>query len=630
MKKLVYNSLFVWKYLSLFWVFILFSLSFSSAQTYTALVGDKTFANNGLAVIDLMQDGESVRSVLMLEDGSMILLTKVQNEILKHETRVYRILPSGEKDKEFNQGVGYFSFSKYVNNIPSSMVMDKDGKILILIRMGFEELSNYPVLIKLNQDGTLVTSYEGGGYQYIWHVHDDDRNGSKTDVEIRLTGIVKDKNDDFFLGGFYRYNREQFRSVVLKLNADGIIDTSFGEDGFYEVPTDVREETPNAILFDGSSAIYLLGNTDRGAEVNAYRTYMVSRIIDLQGKGVKDTLFNDGGNANFNIGLNGLKDYITDGTLDNQGKVVSICQYFSGPSGRNQAVLARVDTSGYLDSTFNKKGYWINNFGAVESSLSKIKIDKMDRIWCVGSIAMKDGQAKAAIIRLTNKGLIDSTFGENGVYTMEGVKYASFSDFILTDTTITVLGHSDYFSSTSNSKLILAKFRIEVGDRVRPVYTSLVPRGYNCLSSGQSLPLISSSNGKMHWEILSGPARISHDSVHVYGRGIVAFHLWQESLGKFTQVDTTWEVPTLCDLVVYQYLTPNDDGYNDKLHIQNIEFFPNSKVTVVNKWQEEVYTSTGYQNTWQPSHLQNGTYYYIVQTGFENETYKGILFLENK
>jgi gliding motility-associated-like protein len=70
-----------------------------------------------------------------------------------------------------------------------------------------------------------------------------------------------------------------------------------------------------------------------------------------------------------------------------------------------------------------------------------------------------------------------------------------------------------------------------------------------------------------------------------------------------------------------QFITPNDDGKNDFLKIENIEFYPNNRVIIFNAYGEEVARITNYNNTtnvWNGKNkhgrfLPDGTYYYIVE-----------------
>lgn len=86
------------------------------------------------------------------------------------------------------------------------------------------------------------------------------------------------------------------------------------------------------------------------------------------------------------------------------------------------------------------------------------------------------------------------------------------------------------------------------------------------------------------------------------------------------------------DVVIYNAVTPNGDGFNDHFVIDNIERFPNNKVEVFNRWGVKVYSTTGYNNTDnnfkgysdgritinKGEQLSSGTYYYIVEYEYKD------------
>jgi gliding motility-associated-like protein len=64
---------------------------------------------------------------------------------------------------------------------------------------------------------------------------------------------------------------------------------------------------------------------------------------------------------------------------------------------------------------------------------------------------------------------------------------------------------------------------------------------------------------------------------------------------------------------VYNVITPNHDGLNDVLVIDNIQLYPGNTFTVFNRWGREVYKTTNYQNTFgQDDSIAPGNYFYIL------------------
>jgi gliding motility-associated-like protein len=78
-------------------------------------------------------------------------------------------------------------------------------------------------------------------------------------------------------------------------------------------------------------------------------------------------------------------------------------------------------------------------------------------------------------------------------------------------------------------------------------------------------------------------------------------------------------------------LSPNNDGYNDKWLIDNIDFYPNNEVKVFDKAGRIVYRKKGYDNSWDGtlngSALAEGTYYYVIDFGTNRRVFRGFITL---
>jgi gliding motility-associated-like protein len=93
------------------------------------------------------------------------------------------------------------------------------------------------------------------------------------------------------------------------------------------------------------------------------------------------------------------------------------------------------------------------------------------------------------------------------------------------------------------------------------------------------------------------------------------------------------EVPSTaepCRLVVFSGVTPNRDGQNDVWEIENISEFPNNRVTIYNRWGNELYDVKGYDNKtkfWPSEEMLNklvsSTYFYVIDLGDGSRPLKG-------
>lgn len=103
------------------------------------------------------------------------------------------------------------------------------------------------------------------------------------------------------------------------------------------------------------------------------------------------------------------------------------------------------------------------------------------------------------------------------------------------------------------------------------------------------------------------------------------------------------------DVVVYNAVSPDGDGHNDYLIIDNIQRFPNNSLEVYNRWGVKLYETTNYDSNGnvfkgisegrgtmnKGEKLPSGTYYYVLKydytdgNGSRMVTKSGYLHLEN-
>ena len=73
-------------------------------------------------------------------------------------------------------------------------------------------------------------------------------------------------------------------------------------------------------------------------------------------------------------------------------------------------------------------------------------------------------------------------------------------------------------------------------------------------------------------------------------------------------------------LKVFNAVSPNGDGYHDFLEIENLEFYPDNTVIILNRWGNEVSRYQGYNNqdvVFNLTTLPAGTYHHHVLSGID-------------
>jgi gliding motility-associated-like protein len=86
------------------------------------------------------------------------------------------------------------------------------------------------------------------------------------------------------------------------------------------------------------------------------------------------------------------------------------------------------------------------------------------------------------------------------------------------------------------------------------------------------------------------------------------------------------------DAEMYQGISPNGDGVNDRFTIPEIEYYPLNRLQIFNRWGAEVYTAEPYLNEFdghddKGNNLPDGAYFYVLGLGTGQDPIKGYFMI---
>jgi uncharacterized delta-60 repeat protein len=338
-------------------------------------------------------------------DGNIVIVGKFSAVNSIGRTNVARLLPVGAVDLNFNP-------TNILPNgeIPTSVKILSNGKILVFTGGAFSPGNSK--IIRLNSTGTVddtftqpanlskIISYRVNGAGEILIAGEFTENGVTSFKYVRLSaeGVVNSILDvNFAIGGsasalavqsdgkiivagsFTKVNGVS-RPNLARLNDDGSLDETFNTGtGFDAAVQTVLIDADGKILVGGSFTTY--NGTARKA------------LARLNSDGSLDETFNavvnDGG-AVYSI------------TLQSDGKIV-IGGFFSVVNGQTRNSLARLETDGSLDTSFNPL---IEN----ESTIRRVLVQTDGKIIIGGSFATTGGPVRIDIARLNTNGSVDTSF----------------------------------------------------------------------------------------------------------------------------------------------------------------------------------------------------------------------------
>jgi gliding motility-associated-like protein len=79
-----------------------------------------------------------------------------------------------------------------------------------------------------------------------------------------------------------------------------------------------------------------------------------------------------------------------------------------------------------------------------------------------------------------------------------------------------------------------------------------------------------------------------------------------------------------CAVEIPNIITPNGDNANDFFKIKNIEYHPNTNVTIFDRWGKKVYENPNYNNEWKGDGVSDGTFFYIIDVP-DDKKYSGFI-----
>ncbi|MBK1897370.1 T9SS type A sorting domain-containing protein [Chryseobacterium paridis] len=272
----------------------------------------------------------------------------------------------GTLDTSFVVGTGF-------NSAPVTTVIQPDGKILL-----GGSFSNYNGIdrnriIRLNQDGSVDTSFMiGTGFDSTVYT-----------IDLQPDGKI-------LVGGNFTSYNDIAKNRIVRLNTDGSLDTSFTtEDGF---------STPGGMSFLLTIALQSDGKILVGGRFAKYNGTNQQNIARLNADGSADTSFYNGPRADFDVNVIALQ---TDGKILVGGS-------FTNYGGINRNYITRLNTNGTLDTSFNMGTGFGGSLSG--SAVRSIALQTDGKILVGGYFTTYKGIAQNRIVRLNTTGNVDPSF----------------------------------------------------------------------------------------------------------------------------------------------------------------------------------------------------------------------------
>jgi uncharacterized delta-60 repeat protein len=316
----------------------------------------------------------------------------------------------------------------------NALVLTCQNKAILggrIIRMG----AGIATVVGFNSNGTLDLTFGGNGTglnEVAVGVGSSVINSLVIDSKGRILTCGNDDDDAF----------------VMRFHSDGTLDTTFGDsNGYTLVDFGGISDRLFDVILDSEERIIASGTSTDGV------TEDVAIVRFLQ-DGLLDTTFGGNGTGFNTVDIGGDSDQGTGLVMDSKGRFVVGGSTVTGPT--KDAFVMRFNSDGTLDTTFGaSNGYTeVGQVFDTESIISVI-LDSQERILATGGLITPAPTFSPIVIRFTQNGLLDPTFGENSGFTVIPTTVGALGDDLLLDLQgrIVVIGSATISRLTSDGFL---------------------------------------------------------------------------------------------------------------------------------------------------------------------------------
>ncbi len=314
-------------------------------------------------------------------------------------------------DTTFGTTAPGYTFTNFDGNVPSyaSQVIDSNNNIYVT---GYITINNIQklILVKYTNTGALDKTF-GAGKGYI--IGDYYTGGGSNGYSI-----VLDSTGNIIVTGLAANNEIQEFLLLAKYKSNGELDKSFGGNGTgwaNITDSNINSRFGYSLAIDKKTGSIVILASKLRVDQSAFM------IVKFTINGLLDTNFGRGKgyiyteNDKYSIDIDNGGNI----TLDNSGGIL-----ITGFNSTLTNIILKYTPNGELDTAFGENnGYTYTKIPkALVSCGNSLVIDSTNSIVILSSVVYTVGKSNSALLRYNSNGIIDSTFGDNGIAVLDFVQ----------------------------------------------------------------------------------------------------------------------------------------------------------------------------------------------------------------
>lgn len=406
---------------------------------------DASFGAKGVVLQSLGNGSDTTAAVASQADGKLLVVgtsTSTVSGTTSKNIVVERFTAAGKLDGSFGAGTndgspdGVASLSLGDGEEQGAdIAVQADGKILVLGTTTSVNGSANVVVARLNADGSLDKGFgksADGTPDGVVNLDLGNGNDAAGGLAVLANGKIAVSATSSSSSGS---NVE-----VVRLNADGSLDKSFGADsadgspaGFVSLSLGKGDDTAADLAVQADGKLVVAANTT-STDAAGSSNIVLARLTS---SGALDGSFGTAKDGTVdglvNLSLSDGNDTADALALQADGKILVVGTTHSS-TGRNAAV-ARFNTNGELDSSFGRsrddgtpEGVVGISLGSGDDDGAAVALQADGRILIAGTTTSLGGSTNVFVARLAPNGAPDASFGVTADGTPDGFVNVSFSN----------------------------------------------------------------------------------------------------------------------------------------------------------------------------------------------------------
>jgi uncharacterized delta-60 repeat protein len=271
------------------------------------------------------------------------------------------------------------------------VAVQSDGKI---VAVGSANLPQDFALARYNPEGSLDPTFDDDGLV---------TTGIRDDIDYGEAVAIQSDGKIIVAGSAYGANYCDF--ALVRYNPDGSLDETFDGDGIVTTDFNQSLDLGFAVLIQPDNKIVVAGTTH---SINTSYEFAVARYNP---EGSLDTTFSSDGKVT--TGFTYTSEIGHGVTLQPDGKLVVVGETSSGD---NDFILARFNSNGTLDTSFDTDGKIVTDFFGRKDGGYAITTQPDGKIIAIG-YANTTTSSDFALARYNTDESLDTSFGTDGLVT---------------------------------------------------------------------------------------------------------------------------------------------------------------------------------------------------------------------